>query len=490
MGQQERLAAGIGREGLRLPHDAVEADDVELAGSEAGSELRAKLGAIVDATGSVDGRLTASGLGSASTPLDGRLRVQLPSLAVAGALLPQLANVDGKLDLDATLGGTLDAPILGGELRARDLVADVPELGIELRAGRLRIVPDGTDRFAIEGGLRSGDGELSVVGNARTDGEIRVTVEGRDFLAADRPGTRVVVTPALTVASTPGRIDVQGSVAVPAATIDLQRLSRGGGRARAPSPDVVVIDDEQRLAQDSAALPLFATVEVRLGERVKLVGFGLDATVAGSLQVSERPGAVTTGSGEIRVAGTYKAYGQDLTVRQGQLRYAATPLDDPRLNIVAVRVVDSVTAGLRVTGRAQAPQLEVFSDPAMGQSSALSYLVAGKPLEDIGQGDAEGDALQSAARSLGTAAGGLLAKNVGRRLGLDEVGIKESAAIGGEVLTIGQYLSPRLYLSYGVGLFKPGEVVTLRYKLSDALSIEAENANESSRAGIEYRYEK
>ena len=125
----------------------------------------------------------------------------------------------------------------------------------------------------------------------------------------------------------------------------------------------------------------------------------------------------------------------------------------------------------------------------MGQSNALSWLVAGKALEAIGQGGAEGDALQSAARSLGSAAGGLLAKNVGRRLGLDEVGIKESAAIGGEVLAIGQYLSPRLYLSYGVGMFKPGEVVTVRYKISDARSIQAENANESSRAGIEYRYE-
>jgi translocation and assembly module TamB len=253
---------------------------------------------------------------------------------------------------------------------------------------------------------------------------------------------------------------------------------------------VVVIDDEQRLEDDAAALPLYATVEVRLGEQVKLVGFGLDATVQGALQVNERPGAVTTGSGEIRVAGTYKAYGQDLTVRQGQLLYAGTPLDNPRLNIVAVRVVEDVTAGLRVTGRAQDPQLEVFSDPAMGQANALAYLVAGKPLESIGAGEAEGDALESAARSLGTAAGGLLAKNIGRRLGIDELGIKESAALGGDVLTIGQYLSPRLYLSYGVGLFTPGEVVTLRYKISDALAVEVENATNSSRAGVEYRYEK
>jgi translocation and assembly module TamB len=114
--------------------------------------------------------------------------------------------------------------------------------------------------------------------------------------------------------------------------------------------------------------------------------------------------------------------------------------------------------------------------------------VTGKPLSEVGSGD--GDALQTAARSLGTAAGGLLAKSIGKRVGLDELAVKDSEAIGGAALTVGQYLSPRLYLSYGVGIFEPGEVVTLRYKLSKALALEALNGPRDSRAGLEYRIEK
>jgi translocation and assembly module TamB len=193
----------------------------------------------------------------------------------------------------------------------------------------------------------------------------------------------------------------------------------------------------------------------------------------------------------VRVEGTYKAYGQDLTIRQGQLLFAGTPLDNPRLSIVAVREVEEVNAGFRVTGSAQNPQMTVFSEPAMGQSDALAYILTGKPLSEVGASDGEGDMLQSAARSLGTAAGGLLAKNIGKRLGVDEVGIKESEALnGGAALTVGQYLSPRLYLSYGVGIFEPGEVITLRYKLSKDVHIEALNGPEDSRAGIEYRKER
>ena len=133
---------------------------------------------------------------------------------------------------------------------------------------------------------------------------------------------------------------------------------------------------------------------------------------------------------------------------------------------------------------------ETQAPPEMSQANALSYLVAGKPLDDIGQGDGEGDAVQAAARSLGTAAGGLLAKTVGRRLGVDEVGIKDDEMIGGAALTVGQYLSPRLYLSYGVGLFEPGEVVTLRYKLKKDFSVQAQNGPEDTRAGVEYRIER
>ncbi|PZN29408.1 MAG: hypothetical protein DIU71_14550, partial [Proteobacteria bacterium] len=115
---------------------------------------------------------------------------------------------------------------------------------------------------------------------------------------------------------------------------------------------------------------------------------------------------------------------------------------------------------------------------------------AGRPLNQIGNGDGDGDALQSAARSLGTAGGGLLARSIGNRLGVDEVGVEEDEMIGGAAFTVGQYLSPRLYVSYGVGLFEPGEVISLRYRLTDSVSVEAARGSSEMRAGIEYRVER
>jgi translocation and assembly module TamB len=360
---------------------------------------------------------------------------------------------------------------------------------LHLKNGRVVATPAQNGAIGLSGGVESGEGRVAFQGEIAPSGAVEVNISGDRFLAVDIPGARVVVTPALDFTRAEERMKLAGKVTIPEAVIDLQKLPRGGEKARQASADVVVIDAKTQ-QEDAAEAPLFADVAIVLGEKVELTGFGLQAQVTGRLDVREAPGEPTLGSGEVRVAGRYKAYGQDLTITEGRLLYASTPLDDPRLDIEAVREVGEVIAGLRVQGRAKDPQLMVFSDPPMAQANALSYLVAGKPLEDIGAEEGEGDALQTATRSLGTAAGGLLAKNLGKRLGVDEFAVKDDEMIGGAALTVGQYLSPRLYLSYGMGLFEPGEVVTLRYKLKEGLNVKAQVGPEDTRTGIEYRIER
>jgi translocation and assembly module TamB len=196
------------------------------------------------------------------------------------------------------------------------------------------------------------------------------------------------------------------------------------------------------------------------------------------------------------VDGTYKAYGQNLHIQRGQLLFAGTPIDNPGLNIRAVRklnpnatIDEGQEVGLLVSGTAQRPILTVFSNPVMEQSDALSYLVTGKPLSQVKGG--EGNMVGAAAQALGSAAGDLLAKSVGSKIGVDDIGVSSNEALGGtSAFTVGKYLSPRLYLSYGVGLFEPGQVISLRYRLSHRWNFEAQQATEFSRASFNYRIEK
>ncbi|HEY0686445.1 MAG TPA: translocation/assembly module TamB domain-containing protein [Steroidobacter sp.] len=464
--------------------------DFRLEANLSGPDARASISTGLQENGSLQGEGEVRGLNQPNAQINGRLNASLPDLAPFAVFAPQLANVHGRLDAQGNVTGTVQEPAITGTVSAAELAADIPAIGLHLKNGRVDVRPSSATEFQVSGGIESGKGSLKFAGTASPSGAINMQIDGDRFLAADIPGAKVVITPDLDMVRNEERMTLSGKVTIPEADVNLQKLPRGGDKAQAASPDVVVVDAETQEEVAEKAIPLYANIVVALGEEVNLTGFGLVAKVAGQLDVRERPGTDTVGSGTVNVTGTYKAYGQDLVIQEGQLLYASTPLDNPQLRIEATRTVEDVVAGLRIRGNAQSPELTVFSNPPMGQANALSYIVAGKPLDDIGSGEGEGDAVQAATRSLGAAAGGLLAKNVGRRLGADELAVKDDEMIGGAALTVGQYLSPRVYLSYGVGLFEPGEVITLRYKLSKDLSVQAQRGPEDTRAGIEYRTQK
>lgn len=449
---------------------------------------RASIRAALDHDGKLDGRVTLSGSAGSPQALDGQIQLDLNSLAFLELITSEVSNTKGKLSANYTIGGNVDAPQLNGALSLKEFATEVPLAGLKLRDGDISLRAAGDQRFVLEGSIVSGKGKLSINGEgglAETEA-MKISIKGEEFLAADIPAARVFISPDLTIARVANAINVTGSVTVPTANVDFSKLPGGGVSSK--SPDVVITDAEQEAPGKPS--PISASVTVILGDNVKLAGFGFDGSVAGRLVVNERPGRATTGTGTLNVGGTYKAYGQDLNIETGRVLFAGTAIDNPGIDIRAVRKIeaDDVTAGLLVRGTAQIPVLTVFSEPAMEQSDALSYLITGKPLSSLKSG--EGDMLGTAARALGTAGGDLLAKSIGGRLGVDDIGVADNATLGGAAFTVGKYLSPKLYLSYGVGIFEPGEVVTLRYLFHKRWNFEAQNATTGSRAGVNYRYER
>ncbi len=441
--------------------------------------------------GSLDAKLNASSLTSQAPGIGGTVDASLPTLSPFAAFVPGVANLDGAINAQVRLGGTLATPEITGNIDASRLQADLGELGIELRDGRLEAEAKPDGGFSLAASVASGKGHVELAGTMSARGEIEAKILGQNFQAADIPAADVILTPDLDLAGNPQGYRLTGEVTIPRAAINLQKLP--SDRPPGASPDVVVVrNGQEEVREEAKAFPLTATINVKLGEKIEIVGFGLEATVAGELEVREAPGEPTTGSGTLEVAGTYKAYGQDLKIQEGRLMFAGTPLDDPRLGITAMREIDEeLSTGLRIAGSAQKPIITVISDPNVGEADALSYMVTGRSLNDVGSASGGSqDALASASQGLQGAGAGLVAKRIGQRLGLDEASVEENEMIGGSALTIGEYLSPRLYLSYGVGLFEPGEVIAMRYKLSKEMGVHIQRGSEETRAGVEYRIER
>lgn len=453
---------------------------------------RLDLHAGLDGGGRLDGQLTVSG---AQRALDGQLDLRLNNLAFIELFSSEVADVKGSVDGSFRFGGTLKQPAVTGQADVRGFAVEVPSAGLKLSQGQLAVSTTDARQLLIHGSVQSGKGSVAIDGGAGlgASAPTRLTLKGSQFTAADIPAAKVVVSPDLTVEQDASGIDIGGALGIDSADVNTEKLP-GAGATRA-SPDVVVLDEE-RQQRAAGRLPVNALVKVDLGRRTHVVGMGLDGRVGGVLTVLERPGRATAGQGQLTVDGTYKAYGQNLQIQRGQLLFASTPIDNPGLNIRAVRklnpnatIDEGQEVGLLVAGTAQRPILTVFSNPVMEQSDALSYLVTGKPLSQVKGG--EGDMVGAAAQALGSAAGDLLAKSIGSKLGVDDIGVSSNAALGGSsAFTVGKYLSPRLYLSYGVGLFEPGEVITLRYRLGRRWNFEAQQATEFSRASLNYRIEK
>jgi translocation and assembly module TamB len=467
-------------------------ENLELNARLEGTSATATLTAGLQNGGSLKAELGATNLTAESPGLRGKVNANMPTLAPFGGFVPTVGNLDGEVNAEILLAGTLAAPEITGNVDATRLQADLGKLGIELRDGRVRGEARAGGGFTLAASVASGKGHIELAGTMSDRGVIEAKILGQNFQAADIPAANVIVTPDLVLTGDPKAYLLRGELTIPRADINLQKLPQD--KSPNASPDVVVIRDGKEVQSETQAndLPLTATITVKLGEEINITGFGLESTVQGQLVVREAPGAPTTGSGQLLVAGTYKAYGQDLTIKDGRLLFAGTPLDNPRLAIVAMREInDDLSTGLRIAGSAKAPVITVISDPNVGEADALSYLVTGRSLNSIGSASGSSqDALASATRSLEGAGAGLVAKRIGARLGLDEASVEENEMIGGSALTIGEYLSPRLYLSYGVGLFDPGEVIALRYKLSEDVGVRIQRGSEETRAGVEYRIEK
>ena len=123
----------------------------------------------------------------------------------------------------------------------------------------------------------------------------------------------------------------------------------------------------------------------------------------------------------------------------------------------------------------------------MSRAEILSYLTTGKPISELRSG--EEDDLSRAATSVALAGGSLVTGEVGARVGVDELGFEGDDETGNASLFIGKYLSPQLFVSYGVGLLEAVNVLRVRYRLSHRLFIEVATSEESS-ADVIYTFDR
>jgi len=148
-------------------------------------------------------------------------------------------------------------------------------------------------------------------------------------------------------------------------------------------------------------------------------------------------------------------------------------IDNPGLDLLALRKNQSVEAGVAVTGTATSPAVKLVSWPEVPDSAKLSWLVLGRGPDTANGADM---ALLSTAASALLAGGesATLQGKLEKLTGLDEVGFRSGSTVSGSVMTLGKRLSADTYLVYERGLAAAASAVKLRHMLTPSLSVQTE----------------
>lgn len=411
--------------------------------------------------------------------VSGSLSATLREKGLLPAFFPGMVQESsGTIDLDLTVGGTWGAPDLAGTVSLAGAGAYLPAAGIRLRDLEAKGTLSGREIRIESLRVRSGEGSLEGTAVILLAGwnlsGYEATLKGENFQAADLPEFRMAASPDLSIEGTKDRLQVRGEISVP----DLLIYGRQTPPPVRRSDDVMIVDAGGS-AETKPPLALDIEVKVVLGKHVLVKAEGIDARLEGSLTLRTDGGQDFTAQGEIRVAeGAYSTYGVRLRITRGRLLFAGGPVERPTLDILAVRNAGDVTAGVQVTGSPQKPSVKLYSEPPMPDTDILSYIVLGHPLGESGE---QGDALMLAANALlPMTQSAVLQDRIERRTGIDVLDVKTGEGEGaGSKITVGKYLNPNLYVSYGKSLFTGTSEVTMRYDFLKRWQIESSFGEES-----------
>ena len=420
-------------------------------------------------------------------PLTGDMRARAADANILPLLFPEIDNAAGLLTANATIGGTLALPEFNGRIELANGEFDSYRVNLALR--ELGVVADlENTRLRFRGKARAGEGQLEADGQltwrgGASQGELHI--RGQNLLVADLPEYRVVASPDLRFRVDGKRMDVTGDVKIPSARIQPAQLT---GAVRA-SDDARYVGEHP--AERAGLFVVHSEVRVDMGDDVRVDAFGLQGRIVGGVGTTVQTGETPIGRGELSVdEGRYEAFGQKLEIGRGRLLFDVSPLDDPGLDIEARRRVETTEVGLNVRGTLREPRLTFFSDPSMTQSQIVSYLLTGKSVDSIT--GAETASFTKSRDSLAMQGGGFLASQLGRRIGIEEVGVESTVNSAGEAntaLVLGKFLSPRLFISYGISLTELSNTMKLRYTISDKWVFKTE-AGEDQSADLEYATER
>ncbi len=421
---------------------------------EDGQLLEGNLDLPLPGTGFVNGWFLVDDIseGTAST-VEGSLDARINDIEVLAVFVPNIDDAAGQISANLELDGTLAEPLFRGRAALTNGSLDYFPLGLVLEDIDLTGTMNERQGIDLAGRFRAGDGVASIRTSRESSEDrepgIHFEIDGTNLTLIDLPDVTARADTNLELDLTEGRLDIAGSIDVPFARIRPRNLT---STRIDESDDVVIVAGElpglENEVEERRDLEFFGSLAFRLGNDVQVDVDVANASLTGAADFEWTGDPIPTGTGRYDLAGTVEAFGQVLDITEGIIRFPGVPADNPNLRIRATREIFGNSqvkrAGILVSGSAQRPTVETYTNPATTEERALTLLITGNDF-DFEQG------------------------------------------VG--AIDFGTYIAPRLFLSYGIGVFTQENIVSARYDLTTGWGVRISSGAKDSGMDMTYRIE-
>ncbi|OOF69883.1 translocation/assembly module TamB domain-containing protein [Rodentibacter caecimuris] len=410
--------------------------------------------------------------------LGGNIQIKQLNLALANQLFTAQESLNGEIVSRLSLGGNLEKPTISGNFDINNIQTKLCIMPFDVTGGKIAIRFNGT-HSTLQGKIQTTDSELVINGEADWNNMnhwvTKVSAKADKFKLDIPNMAKLQISPDISVSATPKLLELSGNVDIPWARIAIEALPDS---AISVSEDEVILNGpnkskEELIKREFAAttksgMAIHSDLRINIGDNVNLNAYGLKTDLNGLLSVKQDKGRLGL-FGQINLKnGRYASFGQDLIIRKGQISFSGLP-SQPMLNIEAIRNPEAmenstITAGVKVIGVADSPEVTVFSEPSTSQDQALSYLLTGRSLENSGEAGSSGS-VGAALLGLGLAKSGKLVGGIGEAFGIQDLNLGTAGVGESSKVVVSGNITNRLQLKYGVGLFDGLAEVTLRYRL-------------------------
>ncbi len=418
-----------------------------------------------------------SQLDLASQPYQHKGSITIDEFAVSyfSSFVTAVKDLNGDINANITFDGPLGKPSLQGLLVITDGAVVLKEYPLKLTDYSQKVVFNGS-QADFSGQFMLGEGRGSIQGDVDfTDAlTVNMMVAGGKLEIAYE--TYIFkVSPDLKFTLSPDLLSISGMVEIPYARVNIKSLPPS---AKSPSQDIIVVDEKKVVKQGQLPIDVNLNIVIdkdKKGE-VKLDALDLKAELSGDLNVQVDAQNIRV-NGLVQIfEGSYEAYSQVLQIRKGEITFSGQP-EVPAFDIEAIRnplnTRDGVIAGIRVTGNAIKPSVDLFSEPSMEQAKQLSYLISGAGSFGSGSGNSEETTMVNALVSFGVGRSENGIGSLGQKLGVKDLNLQTAGQGQGTKVELSGELAEGVKITYGVGVFDSISEVSVHYQLLPQVYLEA-----------------